>query len=306
MARPGLLTHPKFLHLAHLLPDCPVPHLVGYLECMWMTGYDHGRAFLGHALAVELAAKWPGDRGRLCHALFETGFIDGDPEADRYSIHDLESNAPQYVRRRMKRHEQHLAAGVTVSDIRRDAVSQRKDRQGPHDPNPEGTNDYKREPLVTSKVTNDSIPSPAQPSPAQDIEHASHASADDSTKRGKRPRKYVERDHSPAVVVFPTDGEPDAWAYTEARLAKHRDLFPSLDVLHEVRKARQWVDDRPDRRKTASGMARFLTYWLTKANDERRGPAPGGTLFPPKLSETFDERAKRIQAEMRRQNEDVG
>jgi hypothetical protein len=101
MARPGLKTHPKFRRLVHVL-GVPVPHALGYLECVWDVCYERGDPLLGDALDVELAAQWPGEQGKLFKALLDCRFID-PVEHDRYQVHDLFDHAPDYVRKRMER-----------------------------------------------------------------------------------------------------------------------------------------------------------------------------------------------------------
>ena len=115
MARPGFQKHPKFRRLVHLLKE-PVPHVLGYVECMWEVAYENGNPFLGEALDVELAAQWPGEPGKLARALAACGLIDplekGDDhlalipsavERVTYSVHDLFDHAPDYVFDRSKR-----------------------------------------------------------------------------------------------------------------------------------------------------------------------------------------------------------
>jgi hypothetical protein len=72
MARPGLQKHPKFRRLVALL-GVPVPHGVGYLECLWEVSYECGNPAIGDVFDVELAAQWPGERGKLCEALTNCG-----------------------------------------------------------------------------------------------------------------------------------------------------------------------------------------------------------------------------------------
>lgn len=104
MARPGLQKHPKFRRLVVLL-GVPVPHALGYLECLWEVAYEHGNPDIGDALDVELAAQWPGERGKLCDALAtcggtgRAGFIE-QTEDGRYQVHDLFDHCPDYVHRR--------------------------------------------------------------------------------------------------------------------------------------------------------------------------------------------------------------
>jgi len=57
----------------------------------------------------------------------------------------------------------------------------------------------------------------------------------------------------------------DEWNLPTDRLADYRDTFPGLDVEAELRKARLWLIDRPNRRKTAKGMPKFLSGWLSRA-----------------------------------------
>jgi hypothetical protein len=101
MARPGLTIHPKFRRLVHVLQE-PVPHVVGYLECLWMVGYENGEALVGDALDVELAAQYPGERGNLFRALLDCRWID-DLGNGKYAIHDLFDHAPEYVQGRARK-----------------------------------------------------------------------------------------------------------------------------------------------------------------------------------------------------------
>lgn len=95
MARPGLFEHPKFLRLVHILKE-PVPHVLGYLECLWLTGYQSGNPVVGDETDVELAARYPGPTGTFFQALLQCRFIELAAN-NRYQIHDLMENAPGYV-----------------------------------------------------------------------------------------------------------------------------------------------------------------------------------------------------------------
>ncbi|WP_254512309.1 hypothetical protein [Anatilimnocola floriformis] len=104
VARPGLHNHPKFKRLVQLLKE-PIPHVHGYLECIWLVGYENGDPFIGDATDVELAAGWPGTPGVLVDALLacggksRVGFIEPTSNG-AYQIHDLHHHAPEYVSRR--------------------------------------------------------------------------------------------------------------------------------------------------------------------------------------------------------------
>lgn len=101
MAKPELRDHRKFLKLQRLMGE-PRPHLMGYLECLWLRGYQTGRPDIGDSLDVESAAEFPGEIGKLTAALLEAGFIDKNPDGI-FTIHDLYEHAPKYARLRMSR-----------------------------------------------------------------------------------------------------------------------------------------------------------------------------------------------------------
>jgi len=76
----------------------------------------------------------------------------------------------------------------------------------------------------------------------------------------------------PAVLTFDEcAGKQKHWALTQRNLELYQDGYPHLDVLAEVRKALVWLHTNPSRRKTARGMAAFVTGWLNRAQDSRKG-----------------------------------
>jgi hypothetical protein len=56
MAKPSLLTHPKFRRLVHEL-GIPEAYAVGLLECMWHVGYETGNDVLGDATDWPIVAS---------------------------------------------------------------------------------------------------------------------------------------------------------------------------------------------------------------------------------------------------------
>lgn len=99
MAQPGLRSNPKFRRLVKRL-GLPVPYVMGLLECLWHVGYATANDKIGDAEDVELAAEWPGRRGKFFNAIKKDWL---DEREGVYFIHDLDENAPEYVRKRLKR-----------------------------------------------------------------------------------------------------------------------------------------------------------------------------------------------------------
>lgn len=133
MARPTLITHPKFAKLAHRLKSRALAR--GSLELIWESCYASGNPFLGDAEALEAAADWQGERGELAKALVDCRFVDiyqhssgeqMDTNGGRlYVVHDLEDHAPDYVLKRWEREAKRRANGETIRSIRQNAIAKR-------------------------------------------------------------------------------------------------------------------------------------------------------------------------------------
>lgn len=112
MARPTLYKHPKFLRVCHMTKS-PEPLIVGCLTLLWETGWQSGDPIIGDDLAVELAAKWPGEPGKFFDAVLnaggrgKTGFIEEVPDQPGiYQIHDFLDHAPDFVFGRAEKEEE--------------------------------------------------------------------------------------------------------------------------------------------------------------------------------------------------------
>lgn len=44
-------------------------------------------------------------------------------------------------------------------------------------------------------------------------------------------------------------------------------LYPAVDIMQELRKMKGWLDSNPKKRKTKTGIVRFITGWLSRAQD---------------------------------------
>lgn len=80
------------------------------------------------------------------------------------------------------------------------------------------------------------------------------------------------------VMEFPVTGKDKTpWPLTQAKLDEYADSFPNIQVLAECKRARQWCLSNPSKRKTSSGMDRFLSRWLGIEQDRglpRNRPPP--------------------------------
>ena len=85
------------------------------------------------------------------------------------------------------------------------------------------------------------------------------------------------------VLTFPTVGPTKIWPLVQSQIDHWRELYPTIDVLGECRKALAWVEAHPDRRKTHRGMPKFLTGWLGRSTD-RGGRASSEPVVDPILA----------------------
>jgi hypothetical protein len=260
MARPDLFLNRKFLRLVHVLRE-PLSHVVGYLECMWHVCYQSGDAVLGDATGVELAAKYPGEPGRLAAALLECGFLDAVGDGT-YAVHDLYDHAPTYVQKRIQREVERRERGeqrkIAFAPRNRPRTAEwraKTDLGGLREPNSD---------LGSLNQTKADLGFPPTPTPTPNTASLRDACSEPPGTEASEPPA------DPVVMTFDTVGKgPKTWDLTASKLQEYRDSYPALDVLAVCREARQWCIDNPTKRKTARGMTKFLGGWL--AREQNRG-----------------------------------
>ena len=63
---------------------------------------------------------------------------------------------------------------------------------------------------------------------------------------------------------------------TEAMAAEWAQAYPAVDVNQQLREMRAWCLANPKNRKTAAGIARFVTTWLGREQDKAPRVNGGG------------------------------
>ena len=61
----------------------------------------------------------------------------------------------------------------------------------------------------------------------------------------------------------------------EDDLVKYRDLYPAVNVEQELRNMVGWIDGNPTKRKTKTGIKKFVNAWLSKEQDQGGRRSPG-------------------------------
>ena len=79
-------------------------------------------------------------------------------------------------------------------------------------------------------------------------------------------------DSPPAIELILND--KTTYPISEKQIQEWHGLYPSVDVMQEVRKMKGWLDANPAKRKTRRGILRFVNSWLAREQD--KGPRPPG------------------------------
>jgi hypothetical protein len=303
MARPGLHLNPKFLRLVRILGE-PVPHVRGYLECMWEVAYQNGNPVLGDALGVEVAAQYPGEEGKLFRCLLECRLI--DEVGDKYEVHDLFQNAPRYVRLRMKREAKRNAEGQEISDLRRAAALTRWAKEEANaDANGMQTdaserrlhaNGYKRDANGCTPNTQHPTPAPilGEESPKNPSCPEPQAASGRTAAKGKK-----KRTSSPGFdqfwAAYPRKVSKAAAEKAWAKIAPDAAQLAVILAAVEAHKASEkWRKDAGE----------FIPYPATWLNGRRWEDEVGGTGSSPATAETpaqIEARVLRQRAELEKE-----
>ncbi|AHF11497.1 MULTISPECIES: hypothetical protein [Dehalobacter] len=72
---------------------------------------------------------------------------------------------------------------------------------------------------------------------------------------------------APDHVISLILNDKSEYGIAEAKIAEWSKLYPAVDVQQELRKMKGWLDANPSKRKTRSGILRFVNNWLSKERD---------------------------------------
>jgi len=82
------------------------------------------------------------------------------------------------------------------------------------------------------------------------------------------------------------------WQPEEKDVIAWQRAFPAVNVHQELMAMESWCDANPTKRKTKSGIKRFVNLWLTKAQNQ------GGSPIAKKHNKSGSIRAKSIDMQM--------
>ena len=249
----GLINKPEVMQLAGLL-DIDEHTVVGHLVAFWSW------------VDANMSRDCPdttGTKRGLDRVAGRDGFTDAMVQVGWLEFNDNRVTVPHF--------EYHLSqsAKTRATDARKKArqraASRSKGDNVPIPPGQKGGPDKRR---GEERRDNNRDAS------ASCVEPAKQA----ATPAKRKPAWLICDDVAEAYCTFSTSGTVKHWLLPHSKLDEWRAVFPGVDIEQEVNRARQWLIDNPRRRKTCSGMLKFLNTWLTKAQNDGRtaGNRSGG------------------------------
>lgn len=73
----------------------------------------------------------------------------------------------------------------------------------------------------------------------------------------------------PVVEIILNDNS--AYPVYQEDIDKWKDIYSGIDVAGELKKMKKWCDNNPRKRKTKNGIRRFITGWLSRAQEGYKG-----------------------------------
>ncbi|MFL9611084.1 hypothetical protein ACKF11_13435 [Methylobacillus sp. Pita2] len=74
-------------------------------------------------------------------------------------------------------------------------------------------------------------------------------------------------DVTPVVTVFQLTGNIPELGISQGRVSEYDEPYPHGNNIARVKKAQRWMSDNPQKRKTATGLSRFLNQWISTAQN---------------------------------------
>lgn len=120
--------------------------------------------------------------------------------------------------------------------------------------------------------------------PESESESKSEKTLSSTPKAGAEPCDVSTLAADPAAIKLPLDDNTD-YAVPQSFADEMAKLYPAVDVMQQLAAMRGWLIGNPTKRKTRTGIKRFITSWLAREQDRGR-PAAQRQPYAPTPSKT--------------------
>ncbi|MBO4471780.1 MAG: hypothetical protein J5841_08500 [Clostridia bacterium] len=133
--------------------------------------------------------------------------------------------------------------------------------------------------------TRHKFPMPEQADQAEPAEPVQEQPAGEPEMPAEDTADIAEPQERPEVKELPVAEIPlndnTAYGVTREEAEEYSRLYPAVDVVQELRNMRGWSLSNPQKRKTRSGVKKFINNWLARAqNDGGSNPRFGPKAVP--------------------------
>lgn len=91
------------------------------------------------------------------------------------------------------------------------------------------------------------------------------------------------------IIIELTLNDKSKYPVYKEDIERWVELYPAVDVIQELRKMEGWIEANPQKRKTKTGIKRFINSWLSKEQDK------GGNLVGMPHSTTLSNMPKQFK-----------
>ena len=98
----------------------------------------------------------------------------------------------------------------------------------------------------------------------------------------------------PVITLLLNTGQE--FGITSTDIISWEAIYPAVDVMQELRAMKGWCEANPKKRKTASGIKRFVNGWLAKVQNQGGTGRYGGGQRSSEVGE-FADMARRWAAD---------
>lgn len=82
-----------------------------------------------------------------------------------------------------------------------------------------------------------------------------------------------DKSSEPPVITLMLKDKTE-YGITQKDIEHYKELYPAVDIMQELRNMKGWCESNPTKRKTRTGVKRFITGWLSKEKGSRNDKQP--------------------------------
>jgi hypothetical protein len=120
-----------------------------------------------------------------------------------------------------------------------------------------------KEPLISKGVKGDTVPNLVPKPVTENNNTLSKDRVEDTcSEQSSEPSKALTN------IILPLNKKDTVHQVTQEDFDEYIELYPAVDVLYQFRIMYRWFKDNPKRKKTKSGINRFISSWLGKEQNK--------------------------------------